>query len=180
MVAQMEIPSLESLEFIPYLDEQGEISSSLQGKIGVYAIFDKDKVLQYVGYSRDIYLSLKQHLVRQPQKCYFCKLKTIERPSRTILEEIREVWISENGAMPLGNGSEEEKWTQPIDATLLMKEEEKQKYEQSEDLGKTKLLKQVARRIEAEILETLKARGVNMELRFQPKLKEQGLLDLKS
>jgi hypothetical protein len=41
------------------------------------------------------------------------------------------------------------------------------------------LLKQVARRIEETILTKLQARGVTAEIRFNPKLKEQGLLDLK-
>jgi hypothetical protein len=41
------------------------------------------------------------------------------------------------------------------------------------------VLKQVARRAEAEILDVLKARGVQVEIRFNPKLKEAGLLDLK-
>jgi hypothetical protein len=42
-----------------------------------------------------------------------------------------------------------------------------------------KLLKQVSRRVEAQILEALKSRGVQTEIRFNPKLKENGLLDLK-
>jgi hypothetical protein len=37
----------------------------------------------------------------------------------------------------------------------------------------------VARRVEAEILVMLESRGIKTEIRFNPKLKEQGLLDLK-
>jgi hypothetical protein len=40
-------------------------------------------------------------------------------------------------------------------------------------------LKNVARRVENEILSLLKARGVTEEIRFNPKLKTSGLLDLK-
>ncbi len=61
--------NLEQLEYIPYLDATGNICADFQGKIGVYAIFDREQVLEFVGYSRDIYLSLKQHLARQPQAC---------------------------------------------------------------------------------------------------------------
>lgn len=179
MTNQTEIPSISSLEYIPYLDENGQIPESWSGKIGVYAIFERDRVLQFVGYSRDVYLSLKQHLVRQPQGCYWVKVQTIARPSRTILEEIRQAWIEENGSLPPGNGTDEANWTQPIDVKPMMTEEEKATYENSEELGRIKLLKKVARRIEANVLEELKARGVQMELRFNPKLKEQGLLDLK-
>ncbi len=173
-----EIPSLNNLEYIPYLDESGCLAEELQKKIGVYAIFDSDKVLQFVGYSRDIYLSLKQHLVRQPQGCCWLKVQTITRPSRAILEGIRQAWIEENGAIPPGNGADQAKWNQPIDAKQAMTEAEKQEYQKSEELAQIKLLKKVARRVEAEIKEQLKARGVQVEIRFNPKIKEKGLLDL--
>ena len=174
-----ESPTLISLDFLPYLNEQGTIDENLQKKIGVYAIFNRDRQLQFVGYSRDIYLSLKQHLVRQPQNCYWIKLQTIDRPSRAVLEETRQAWITENGAVPVGNGTAEAAWNQPIDAKPTMTAEEKAQYEASEDLQKIKMLKKIARRVQADIEEQLKQRQVNMDIRFNPKLKEQGLLDLK-
>jgi hypothetical protein len=60
-----------------------------------------------------------------------------------------------------------------------MTEDEKNTYLQTDELGQVKLLKTIARRVETEILEQLKQRGVNVEIRFNPKLKEKGLLDLK-
>ena len=66
MTAQTETSTLTNLDYILYLDKNGCLPENLLGKIGAYAIFNQDKILQYVGYSRDIYLSLKQHLVRQP------------------------------------------------------------------------------------------------------------------
>jgi hypothetical protein len=176
----MSVPSLSSLEFIPYINDNGELANQYQGKVGVYAIFDQNKILQYIGYSRDVYLSLRQHLVRQPQNCYWVKVQTIDRPSRTVLEEIRDGWLAENGSTPAGNGSDEAKWNQPIDVKALMKPDEQNSYTSAVDeLAQTKILKQTARRVEAEILETLKGRGVQEEIRFNPKLKETGLLDLK-
>ncbi|NES73172.1 MAG: GIY-YIG nuclease family protein [Okeania sp. SIO2D1] len=179
MSPQTPIPSLNSLEYLPYLDENGSIEPVWQGKIGVYAIFDRDKVLQFVGYSRNIYLSLKQHLVRCPQSCYWVKIEMIARPSRTILEEIKKSWIEENGFLPIGNDTEENKWNKPLDVKPLMTAEDKAEYNKLEEIAQIKLLKKIARRFEEEILETLKDRGVNMDIRFNPKLKEQGLLDLK-
>ena len=178
MNPQAKISLLSSLEYIPYLNGSGYIAKELQKKIGVYAIFDSDKVLQFVGYSRDIYLSLKQHLVRQPQGCRWLKVQTITRPSRAILEGIRQAWIEENGTIPPGNGADEAKWNQPINAKRAMTEAEKQEYQKSEELAQIKLLKKVARRVEAEIKEQLKAHGVQMDIRFNPKIKEKGLLDL--
>jgi hypothetical protein len=146
-----------------------------QGKIGVYAIFNQEKILQFVGYSRDIYLSLKQHLARQPQACYWLKIQVIERPNRTLLESIRQAWLTESG----GTVSNSQLWTEAIDAKLAMTETEKEAFQNADELGKVKSLKQVSRRVENEILAVLKERGVQMEIRFNPKLKEQGLLDLK-
>jgi hypothetical protein len=179
MNTQTEISALSRLEFLPYLNDRGLIAESSQSKIGVYAIFDRDKILQFVGYSRDIYLSLRQHLVRQSDACYWLKLQTIERPNRTILEEIRKAWIAENGSLPVGNSTDEAKWTQPIDIRSNMTAQEREEYKASDELGQMKLLKKVARRVEAQIQEQLKNRSAEEEIRFNPKLKEQGLLDLK-
>ncbi|QZZ21482.1 GIY-YIG nuclease family protein [Leptothermofonsia sichuanensis E412] len=172
--------SLASLDFVPYIDSRGQLPEQFQGKVGVYAVFDQNRVLQYIGYSRDVFLSLKQHLVRQPQLCFWVKVKTIDRPSRTILESIRDEWIAENSSLPSGNDSEDTKWNQPIDVRVMMSADEQSRYAAAiDDLTQTKVLKQVARRVEAEILELLRARGLQDEPRFNPKLKEAGLLDLK-
>ncbi|MCT7992677.1 GIY-YIG nuclease family protein [Laspinema olomoucense] len=175
-----EISPLSTLDFLPYLDEAGNCNSDFTGKVGVYAIFDEPKTIQYIGYSRDIALSLKQHLMRKPDCCYWIKAQTIERPSRTILEEIRAAWIAENGEMPPGNGPNEGQWTQAIDVKPLMTDEEREKYEKSiDELAQMKLLKQVSRRVEADLLAVLESRGLKEAIRFNPKLKESGLLDLK-
>lgn len=179
MSTQTETPSLDALEYVPYLDAEGAIDSNLQGKIGIYAIFDSNKQMQYVGYSRDVYLSLKQHLIRQPQSCSWVKVQTIDRPSRKILEDIAEAWLAENGAVPVGNDTARADWNEPIDAKPAMTEAEKAQYRQSEPAKQTKILKQVARRVEAQILQQLSDRGANIDFRFNPKLKEKGLLDLK-
>ena len=179
MTAETTIPSLGSLEYIPYIDSNGQLPEQFHSKVGVYAIFDLSKVLQFVGYSRDVDLSLKQHLVRQPQKCYWIKVQTIDRPSRTILESIRDAWTAENGLIPAGNESDEAKWTQPIDAKVAMTTDEQISYTSGDEPMQTKLLKTVARRVEGQILAELESRGVQMQIRFNPKLKEKGLLDLK-
>ena len=179
MSTQVEIPSLSSLEFLTYLNEDGCISEDIQGKIGVYAIFDREREMQYVGYSRDVYLSLKQHLIRQPESCYWVKLQTIDRPSRKILDDIATAWIAQNGTTPVGNDRAASVWNEPIDANPAMTEEEKAQYNQNDELGQIKIRKKVARRVEDQIQQQLSERGVKMKIRFNPKLKEKGLLDLK-
>jgi hypothetical protein len=109
------------------------------------------------------------------------KVQTIERPNRTILENIEKAWIAESGDIPAGNGEDKEKWTQPVDVKTLMTEEEQANYHKptNDELTQTKIIKNVARRVETDILETLELRGLKTQLRFNPKLKEEGLLDLK-
>jgi len=180
MTHASEIPTLASLEFVPYLGDLGQLPEHLQGKVGGYAIFDQTQTLQYIGFSRNIYLSLKQHLIRQPDGCYWIKVHTVDRPNRTLLETLRTAWIAENGSTPPGNGSAEASWTEPIDTRARMTPEEQQRHTTAEsELAQSKVLKQVARRIEAEILAVLQSRGVEIDLRFNPKLKDEGLLDLK-
>jgi hypothetical protein len=170
--------ALADLEFLPYLNAEGQLIDEFDGKVGVYAIFDRDKALQFIGYSRDVSLSLKQHLVRQPQHCYWIKVETIDRPSRTLLEDIRAAWIAENNEIPAGNGVDEPLWNQPIDAKIQMTSDERKTYEGGDELIKVKTLKQVARRVEVEVMAAVEARGARMNLRFDPKLKEKGLLNL--
>jgi hypothetical protein len=171
-----EIPSLSELEFLPYVDQAGQLLEQFQGKIGIYAIFDQEKNLKFVGFSRDVFLSLRQHLVRCPRECYWVKVSLIDRPNRTILETTRAAWIEENGS-PL---SDESQWTQPIQVKEFMTAQERSTFESAiDELSQMKALKNVARRVESEIMTQLKARNVQAEIRFNPKLKEEGLLDLK-
>ncbi|MCC5897506.1 MAG: GIY-YIG nuclease family protein [Phormidium sp. BM_Day4_Bin.17] len=176
-----ELPSLQDLERHPYLTPDGSVSDDfLVGKVGIYAIFDEQETLQFVGYSRNVSVSLRQHLIRKPEDCYSFKVETIARPSRQVLEDIRQHWLQENGMVPPGNGEAEAEWTQPIDVKPLMTDEERNGLAEALDEGKkTKCIKQVARRIQGNLLERLAARGVTESFRFNPKLKEQGLLELK-
>jgi hypothetical protein len=181
MNTEINIPALANLDFFPYIDDKGQLPELFQGKIGVYAIFNQAQELKFVSYSRDVYLSLKQHLVRQPQECYWVKVQTIERPSRSVLENIEKAWIAENGNVTLGNEDYKQTWTQPINVKPLMTIEEQTEYQNPahDELAQMKIVKNIARRVEAEILLLLKNRGLQEQFRFNPKLKEEGLLDLK-
>jgi hypothetical protein len=171
--------TLADLEWVPYLTPEGDLPEAWIGKIGVYAIFDQAQTLQFIGYSRDVSLSLKQHLVRRPQQCHWVKVVVVEKPSRTILEGMRDRWIEEQGSIPIGNAEEEALWTQPIDAKAEMTEEEHAKFAVCDGMDQVKLLKQVARRVEQNLLKALEERGVTFQVRFNPKMKEEGLLDVK-
>ncbi len=175
----MSLPKLAELDFLPYIDADGAIAPTLGGKIGLYGIFDGSQTLCYVGYSRDVSKSLQQHLIRCPEQCHWVKIFQCDRPSRTLLEEMRAAWLTENGTVPPGNGEAESLWTQPIDIKEDLPPAAREALQQSTELEMVKHLKNYARQREATIKEYLIGRGLKIDLRFQPKLKEQGLLDLK-
>lgn len=173
-------PPLASLSALPYLDEQGQLPPNLQRCIGLYAIFDEQHILQYVGYSRDVALSLQQHLMRVPYQCQWVKVSPVSRPSRTILEAGLQGWLAEVGTVPPGNGDDRARWCDPIDAKTRMTAEEQSAYATAPTEGdQLRCLKQVARRVEADLQQQLAERGLQQPLRFDPKLKAQGLLNLK-
>lgn len=179
MTAQTATPTLAELPFVAYLTPEGILPTSLQRQIGIYAIFDAAQELQYVGYSRDVYQSLKQHLVRQSDACRWYKLQTIERPSRTALETLKAAWIAEVSGFVLSPEIAAQ-WNDAIDAKPTMTPAEQAEYAALTEGQQPKYLKKIARRLEDQILDQLAERGVKMDLRFHPKLKEEGLLDLKS
>jgi hypothetical protein len=181
----MTIPHLAELDLWPYIDDRGLIpEESFIGKIGIFAIFDAAQQLQYVGYSRDVYLSLKQHLVRRPLQCHGFKAQLIDRPDRTLLTSISEGWLAQwreaTGAEPIGNGADALLWSQDTEVRPVMTEAERSALEAADEAGKIQVLKQAARRLEAGVLGQLADRGLTLALRFDPKLKEQGRLGLKS
>lgn len=173
--------ALADLPYLPFINAEGLLPHELSAIVGAYAIFDGDRQLQYVGYSRDVFASLRLHLVRKPDLCHWVKVQSIGRPSRTVLESICQAWIDGNGSLPSGNESSSSDWDEPVDATLQMTDAERTELASPEldERSRTKALKQVARRVEAEILAVLAERNVQEPLRFHPKLKEKGLLDLK-
>jgi len=173
-------PSLADLPAQPYLDAEGQLPPHLQRCIGLYAIFDEAHGLQYVGYSRDVALSLQQHLVRVPRQCQWVKVAPVPRPSRTLLEEGLQGWLAEAGTLPPGNGPDHSRWCDPIDAKARMTAEEQRAYAAAPtEADQARCLLQVARRVEADLQQQLVDRGLQQSLRFDPKLKAQGLLNLK-
>ncbi|EME32765.1 uncharacterized protein Gasu_01280 [Galdieria sulphuraria] len=174
---------LDSFPFHPYLDDRGFLSyQDSWGKVSVYAIYDAQYRLQYIGISRDTRTSLLLHLIRMPQFCYYFKFQSFEKPSRTILNQLRETWIKEmNHQTPVGNVDAfwQARWEGPIDVRNhgWLTTEEKQLLEETEENNMAKVLKQICRRVQKEVENQLAERNVQETIRFDPKLKERGLLD---
>ncbi|CAM9846803.1 unnamed protein product [Ectocarpus sp. 12 AP-2014] len=178
------VTPLADLEFHSFLDKDGKVASiDTKGvKASVYAVYDESKTLRYIGVSRGIQQSLRLSLARRPKDTYYFKVQNITRPSRSLLEIIKESWIEENGSTPDGNADEASQavWEHAINVVPLFTEEDRAVVAEWKEKGKEdRGLKKIAGRFENEILEILEERGVKESIRFDPKLKGKGLLDVK-
>eukprot|EP00976_Prorocentrum_cordatum_P054920 1107959-Prorocentrum_minimum.AAC.8 len=75
---ELAVPLAEYPE-VAYIDSEGMVAdcSKAGARATIYAIFDKEHALQYVGMSRSINPSLRLHLARMPSKCHYVKKQPI-------------------------------------------------------------------------------------------------------
>lgn len=97
------VPPLDSLPYIPYLDETGKINDSgadAKVKASVYAVYDESGTVKYIGVSRSVAQSLRLNLARQPEQTHGFRVFHITKPSRVLLEITRDTWIAQLGYTP--------------------------------------------------------------------------------
>ncbi len=99
---------------------------------GVYAVVDQNQQTQYVGYSRNVTLSLRSHLtVHGADTCAWVRVQPFKFPKREEMEQLRDRWIAELPSPPAGNidGSA---WAGTVrDAAVqVMSEAERASYEE--------------------------------------------------
>ncbi len=165
------IPPLADLPAQPCW-HNGDVNPIYRGQIGVYAILDGDRTVVYVGRSRDIGASLRLHGLRQPERCVWVKSLTLAKPDGAYLQAVQQAWRTETGA------SDPEVWEKPLDCRPWMTPAEETALAQAATEGeRAAVLKDVARRVEAEILARLARHGLTFPVRFDPKRKSEGILD---
>jgi hypothetical protein len=110
---------------------------------GVYAVLDRERIYQYIGYSRDVLRSLKGHIAQNgAQVCAFIRVKTVKFPKRNSMETLKDEWLTELDYTPTGNTGELETWAGTVGeaAKATMTETERNAYEEK----KLKLRKAMA------------------------------------
>jgi len=110
---------------------------------GVYAVIDASGNTQYVGYSRNILLSINGHIAQNgAENCVFLRVQTFKFPKREEMESLRDAWIAELGSIPPGNCAQSEMWASTVGqaARSAMSATEQQAYEEK----KLKLRKAMA------------------------------------
>jgi hypothetical protein len=110
---------------------------------GVYAVFNGDRQLQYVGISRNVLLSLNGHISQVGEDaCAFLRLTTFKFPKREDMEKLRDAWLEDAKTLPPGNDVDSRLWAGTVGeaAKLAMTPAEREAYEEK----KLKLRKAMA------------------------------------
>ncbi len=110
---------------------------------GVYAVIDTNHLTQYIGYSRNILLSINGHIAQNgSENCAFLRVKTFKFPKREEMENLRDAWIAELENIPPGNSIDSEMWASTVGqaARAAMSADEQKAYEEK----KLKLRKAMA------------------------------------
>ena len=110
---------------------------------GVYGVLNGDRIYQYIGYSRDVWRSLKGHIAQKGEEtCTYVRVQTFKFPKRTSMEALKNEWIAKLDYTPVGNSEGGNTWASTIAQTAKanMTEAEKNAYEEK----KLKLRKAMA------------------------------------
>ena len=110
---------------------------------GVYAVLNAERRTQYIGYSRNVLLSLNGHIAQNgEQNCAYVRVQTFKFPKRQEMSDLRDAWIAQLDTIPPGNSTEFQNWASTLGeiANSAMSSEERQAYEEK----KLKLRKAMA------------------------------------
>ncbi|DBB04825.1 hypothetical protein WJX82_007389 [Trebouxia sp. C0006] len=115
--------SLSSVEINPIINTQGLIQPLIPtgSQAAVFAVYNDRKQLQYVGFSKDLYNSLRTLMGRRPDKAFFYKAVHLPTLDQKQMIDIRTAWFEECGGPPPGNklALERTAWQQPVSAGAI-------------------------------------------------------------
>uniref|UniRef100_A0A2N9I266 Glutaredoxin domain-containing protein n=1 Tax=Fagus sylvatica TaxID=28930 RepID=A0A2N9I266_FAGSY len=91
-----------------------EVTGKLPSDAGVYAVYDNNEELQFIGISRDIAASVNVHRKSVPELCSSVKVGVVDEPDRTALTQAWKSWMEEHikatGKVPPGNDTGNTTW----------------------------------------------------------------------
>ncbi|KAG6541799.1 hypothetical protein Mapa_016814 [Marchantia paleacea] len=159
-------PCLNDIPLTQYINQQGRIQPLVEKstKASVFAIFDQNKKIQYIGFSRDVRNSLRTLMGRRPTLCYYYKLYNLDSLDQQRMLSCRQQWVSELGLPPVGNADPVQKnlWEQASDAGSIS--------ERGRQAAATSMAKS--------FLQTMAERGLKEEMVYDPELLAAGKCDV--
>ena len=97
---------------------------------GVYAVLNGDRKTQFIGYSRNVALSLRSHLTQMgAEVCALVTVQPFKFPKRDAMEQLRDEWIAALPSPPPGNVNGTWATTVKEAAIQAMSTEEQEAYE---------------------------------------------------
>ncbi|XP_065852987.1 bifunctional monothiol glutaredoxin-S16, chloroplastic [Euphorbia lathyris] len=91
-----------------------DFSKKIPAESGVYAVYDKNDDLQFIGISRNVGASVLSHLKSVPELCCSVKVGVVDEADRDTLTQAWKSWmeehIKETGKVPPGNESGNATW----------------------------------------------------------------------
>ncbi len=110
---------------------------------GVYVVLNISQQTQYIGYSRNVSLSLRSHLTAHgAEVCALVRVQPFKFPKREEMEQLRDQWIAKLPSLPPGNIDGSSDWASTVRdaAAQVMSEADRAIYEEK----KLKLRKAMA------------------------------------
>lgn len=160
------LPSLNDLPLLSYINQQGRIVPPIEADTAasVFAVLDKNKKVQYVGFSKDVRNSLRTLMGRRPELCFYFKVFNMAQLDQQRMIDIRGHWFSEMGLPPPGNTDPIQRgyWERPVDAGSIS---ERGKLAAGQSKAKS-------------LIQTMQDRGLKEEMEYDPKLIEEGKCDV--
>nr|XP_043621987.1 bifunctional monothiol glutaredoxin-S16, chloroplastic [Erigeron canadensis] len=110
------VGKLSETELVPVTSESDD--AVFPSVAGVYAVYDKNGELQFVGLSRNIQSSVVFHRKSVPDLCASIKVGVVDNPDRTTLTEAWKSWMEEHidvtGKVPPGNEKGNTTWVRQV------------------------------------------------------------------
>ncbi|KAL3161552.1 hypothetical protein ABBQ32_010419 [Trebouxia sp. C0010 RCD-2024] len=157
--------SLASIELNTIINTQGLIQPLIPSgsEAAVFAVYNDRKQLQYVGFSKDLYNSLRTLLGRRPDKAFFYKATHLPTLDQKQMVDIRTAWFEECGGPPPGNklALERTAWQSPVDAGAIS------------ERGKLQAAEEQLKALQAQIVQ----RGCKEDFQPDPELMKNGKVD---
>ncbi|KAL7587376.1 bifunctional monothiol glutaredoxin-S16, chloroplastic [Lactuca sativa] len=105
---------LSDMESVPVPPESDAVSAVFPPASGVYAVYDKNGDMQFVGLSRNIQSSILYHQKSVPELCASIKVGVVDNPDRSALTQAWKSWMEEHievaGKVPPGNETGNTTW----------------------------------------------------------------------
>ncbi|PON51130.1 Monothiol glutaredoxin-related [Parasponia andersonii] len=113
-VTALALRTLSETESVVVPDDSDQVAGKFPSGTGVYAAFDSNGDLQFVGLSRNIAASVLAHRKSVSELCHSVKVGVVDEPDREALTQAWKSWMEEHikatGKVPPGNESGNATW----------------------------------------------------------------------